>query len=370
MRIRDEIRLGVGTLLAIQVLTMVAAVALLARMTPAIDRILEENEKSIRAVERMLLVLAEPPTSDPRADESRHLRFDRALAEAQGNITEPSEEPVLERIAATHEAALVGDTEALATVRAELWALGDINRESMLAANASAKRLGTAGAWALVFLGLIGLVFSIAMMRRARGKLIHPVYELGAVLDACNRGDVHRRFNPAGASREFQEVAEVVNALVAEHFAERDRAPEVARQLDRVALLRLLDDEPDATVVCDPSGAIAAANDAALERLGGSEGPSLREALTRSCAGEPDAAWSVEPLAELGQLCRLRAPAGAQGAGLGSAPSSLVPPLPVSGSAGEPVSASLTSPDSPGSAEPGSEAAGADEAGDPPVAAS
>ena len=45
MRIRDEIRLGVGTLLAIQVLTMVAAVALLARMTPAIDRILEENDK-------------------------------------------------------------------------------------------------------------------------------------------------------------------------------------------------------------------------------------------------------------------------------------------------------------------------------------
>src|SRR5690606_10406021 len=86
MRIRDEVRLGVGALLAIQVLTMIAAVALLARMTPAIDQILENNEKSIRAVERMLLVLAEPPPG-PGQPDLRRAHFERALAEAQGNIT-------------------------------------------------------------------------------------------------------------------------------------------------------------------------------------------------------------------------------------------------------------------------------------------
>jgi PAS domain-containing protein len=304
MRIRDEIRLGVGTLLAIQVLTMIAAVALLARMTPAIDQILEENEKSIRAVERMLLALAEP-AHEPEQAELRRRHFARALAEAEGNITEPSEEPVLERIAIRQDAALAGDPEALTAIRTELWQLSDINRETMLAANASAKRLGTAGAWALVFLGLIGLVFSIMIMRRARLKLIHPVYELGAVLEACSRGDRHRRFNPASASREFQEVAEVVNVLVAEHFAERERGWEVAAKLDRVALLRLLDGETEATLVCDADGAIAAANDAALEQLGGLAGEQLREVLARVRAGEAVEGVSVEPLAELGSICRL-----------------------------------------------------------------
>lgn len=309
MRIRDEIRLGVGTLLAIQVLTMIAAVALLARMTPAIDGILEDNEKSIRAVERMLLALAEP-ASEPEQAELRRSHFARALAEAEGNITEPSEEPVLELIAIHQEAALAGDPDALTAIRTELWQLSDINRQTMLAANASAKRLGTAGAWALVFLGLIGLVFSIMIMRRARLKLIHPVYELGAVLEACSRGDQHRRFNPASASREFQEVAEVVNTLVAEHFAERERGWEVAAKLDRVALLRLLDGETEAVVVCDGNGALAAANEAALEQLGGPTGKQLREALARVCAGEAVDGVSVEPLAELGSICRFSAQDG------------------------------------------------------------
>ena len=75
MRIRDEIRLGVGTLLLVQILLMFAAVGLLSRMTPAIDQILEDNERSIHAVERMLVVLAEPPSSDPiRAADRRRPR--------------------------------------------------------------------------------------------------------------------------------------------------------------------------------------------------------------------------------------------------------------------------------------------------------
>jgi PAS domain-containing protein len=305
MRIRDEIRLGVGALLAIQVLTMIAAVALLARMTPAIGEILENNEKSIRAVERMLLALAEP---EPRFGEPdlRSAHFERALTEAEGNITEPEEEPVLARIAEYQEAALLGDAVALAIVREELWRLGDINRQSMLASNARAKRLGTAGAWVLVFLGLLGVVFSLSLMRRARAKLIRPVYELGAVLEACRAGDVHRRFNPSNASLEFREVAEVVNQLVTEHFAAREQSWEPSARLDRVALLRLLDAQTEPVLVCDPSGAIAAANEAALELLSGTEGNELRAALTGLGRGEPVESITVEPLGAEGFVCRYR----------------------------------------------------------------
>jgi PAS domain-containing protein len=306
MRIRDEIRLAVGALLAIQVLTMIAAVALLARMTPAIDQILEDNEKSIRAVERMLLAVAEP-APEPGERDRRRANFERALAEAQGNVTEASEEPVLARIVEHEEAALEGDPEARATLRAELWQLGDINRESMLDANSRAKRLGTAGAWALVFLGLIGVVCSLALMRRARVKLINPVYEIGAVLDACRAGDIHRRFNPSGASAEFREIAEVVNLLVSEHFSAREYGWDPIAKLDRVALLRLLDQASDPTFVCDASGTIAAANEAALEVLSGPAGVELRDAVARVSRGEAVEEITVEQLGELGFVCRVRA---------------------------------------------------------------
>lgn len=306
MRIRNEVRFGVGALLAIQILTMIAAVALLARMSPAIGQVLEDNEKSIRAVERMLMALASPPAEAKQGD-LRRLQFERALAEAAGNITDPREAPVLERIEGQHEAALAGDPAALAILRTDLWELSDINRDSMLQANDRAKQLGTAGAWALVFLGLIGLLFSMGLLRRARVKLINPVYELGSVLQACSKGDGHRRFSPGRASRDFQEVAEVVNALVSEHFTRRERDWETVAKLDRVALLRLLDREGDPTVVCKPDGAIAAANEAALELLSGATGADIRADLAQVCrAGAVVEGISVEPLHDAGLLCRLR----------------------------------------------------------------
>lgn len=305
MRIRDEIRLEVGALLAIQVLTMVAAVALLSRMTPALDQILQDNERSIRAVERMLLALAEPAAAPGQLD-LRRVNFERALTEAAGNITEPEERPAIERIFDHKDAALAGDPAALATLRTELWQLSIINRRSMLDASARAKRLGTAGAWAVVFLGLVGVVCSIALLRRARSKLINPVYEIGAVLEACRAGDIHRRFKPVGASTEFHEIAEVVNLLVSERSAARERDWEPSARLDRVALLRLLDRDSDPSFVCDASGAIAAANEAALDMLGGPAGAELREAIARVCSGEAVVGIEVEPLAQLGFVCRVR----------------------------------------------------------------
>jgi PAS domain-containing protein len=313
MRIRDEIRLGVGVLLAVQVLTMVAAVALLARMTPAIGVVLEENERSIRAVERMMLALSEPMPGPGEAD-FRRVHFERALEEAEGNITEPAEGPVIERITEYYDAALGGDGPALAAVRTDLWTLGDINRQSMLRANEQAKLLGTAGAWVLVFFGLLGLVLSIAVMRRARIKLIRPIYELEAMLRACSAGDSHRRFSPGDTSKEFHEVAAVVNTLVTEHFSQRERDWESIAKLDRVALVRLLDAQREPTLVCEVGGSIAAANDAALELLAGPSGARLRDLLVRACRGEPVVGISAEPLHDAGWLCRFQAQPDGSGA--------------------------------------------------------
>lgn len=304
MRIRDEIRLSVGTLLLVQVLTMVAAVGLLARMTPAIEQILEDNEKSIRAVEQMLVYLAEDPNDDPEREAARRRGFEAALAVAEGNITEDSELPVLDDISAHHEAALAHELDALELVRTRLRELGDINRQTMLDANDRAKRLGTAGAWALVFLGLVGLAGSIALMRRARVKLIEPVYELGAVLEACSSGDKYRRFAPGAGSREFHDVAEIINELVDEHFERGTQIWETSAKLDRLALLTLLDRSERPTLICDPSGEVRAANEVALERLHAGD-EQLRAKLAALARGEAPDGLDVEPLDDDGWICRM-----------------------------------------------------------------
>ena len=307
MRIREEIRLGVGALLAIQILALIAAVALLARMTPAIEQILVENEKSIAAIERMLSELAAPVGRDEQAQLVREQGFARALAEAEGNITEASEEPVIAAIAERSAAALAGDPRAIQQVRSQLWTLGEINRESMRVANTRAKRLGTAGAWALVLLGLLGVGLSIGILGRARVKLIDPIYEMGAVLEACSDGERHRRFRPSrAASREFHEVAEVVNLLVAEHFAGLARDWDTVAKLDRAALLRLLDGETGPVFVCDREGSVAAANTVGLELLAKGDGEALRSGLAKACAREPVTWVELEALPQCGWVCRVR----------------------------------------------------------------
>lgn len=305
MRIRDEIRLGVGTLLFVQILMMFAAVGLLARMTPAIDQILEDNERSIQAVERMLVVLAEPPSSEPGRLADRHRRFSQALEDARANITEERETPVIDEIDEQLGAGLAGDPAALAELRRDLGKLGDINRDAMHDSNLRAKRLGTAGAWVLALLGLVGLGLSIMVMRRFQAKLIRPVYELGAVLEACSAGDRHRRFNPADASSEFREVAQVVNSLVGEHFGRIERDWEKVAKLDRTALLWLLDRRSEPTFVCSEDGAILASNQAGLDALRQQGGPTLRERIVRVSKGETIAGMQVEPLRDVGWMVTL-----------------------------------------------------------------
>lgn len=302
MRIRGELRLSVGVLLLVQVLTMVAAVALLGRMTPAIDQVLEENEKSIRAVGDMLVALAEVPRDEQDAS-ARERAFERALAVAQGNITEPSEAPLLDSIATEYGRALEREPEALERVRSDLDTLGHINRQSMVEANERAKRLGTAGAWVLVVLGLLGLLLSLALMRRASVKLIEPVYELTSVLEACNEGDPHRRYRPRAASWEFQHVARVVNELVAEHFAEGEQSWAKVAKLDRLALLAVVDELPGALWVCDLRGKLHAANARALELLE-ADTQEIHAALQQAATAEPPPGFTVVELDGVGWLCR------------------------------------------------------------------
>jgi hypothetical protein len=220
-------------------------------------------------------------------------------------VTDEREPAVIAAIEDRYGDGLAGDRVALMQLQADLSKLGDINRDAMHDANLRAKRLGTAGAWVLILLGLVGLGGSIAVIRRFQAKLIRPVYELSAVLEACSEGDLHRRFNPADASSEFRDVAQVVNSLVSEHFGRIERDWEKVAKLDRSALLWLLDRRSEPTFVCGEAGTILASNHAGLDALRQHGGPELRDRIVRACKGEAIAGVQVEPLRDVGWVCML-----------------------------------------------------------------
>src|SRR5690606_17614855 len=92
-------------------------------------------------------------------------------------------------------------------------------------------------------------------------------------------------------------------------------------RLDRLALLRLLDTQPDPVFVVEPGGRVAAANHAALDAVGGPDREPIREALTRVGCGESVDGLAVEPLADAGFVCRLPAQGGSLATGSIGGPS-------------------------------------------------
>tara|TARA_B100001750_G_scaffold99672_1_gene78918 strand:+ start:1365 stop:2246 length:882 start_codon:yes stop_codon:yes gene_type:complete len=258
VKLERQLRVLLTMLVALQAMTAVAGIGLLERMTPAIGEILAENVRSVAAVETMLARLAEPPTDHHRAT------FAEALAVAQGNVTEEVERAELATIEATWEAGFDGDPEAHEqTVRA-LLRLGEINREAMAGADADARRLGSAGRWALAFLAILGFIVSFVAVGRARHRVLEPLADLLATARASRKGDVHRRCT-LEQGLEITEVAETLNELLDDR---QRRQPTIQGILRQEALPTLLDLSPEPVVLIDAAGTVVAANAPALDVLG------------------------------------------------------------------------------------------------------
>ena len=279
MHLRRELFLWIGAVLLIELLTAAGAVGLFGRMTPAVAGILEENVRSTGAVERMLAVLA--GTGDPS---SRRRALWDAFAVAKGNLTEAEEGPLLEQIEADLDDALV-DEIVRRRVVASLMELARINQASMHRADERAQRLGIAGAWAAVALGMTGLFVGVLVLRRLDRRLVLPLQDLHEVLSAASRGEGLRRAHVRAGPKELQRIGEEVDRLLderlahqmSEHASSRDR-------LDRAALLRILDAQQAPIAILDAAGGIVATNTAADARLDDDE--TLRRTLGRVPDGD------------------------------------------------------------------------------------
>ncbi len=269
MRPTAEARLGIASLLVVQLVTSVAGVSLLGRMSPAIERILTENVYSTAAVEDMLAISAEG--GDP-------LDFAEALDRARNNITEPGEAELIDRIDAAAKRVEDGESGARAELLDALRDLSELNRRSIAEADQEARQMGLAGAWAMAALGFLGFLASLVSFRRMEARVLAPIVEIDAVLAAAREGDPHRRCALPATSPEGARAMDNLNWLL-DQLAKKER-PVVEDARLREALVASLDRITDRTVVvADRHGAVIAANHLAWEGLGESPRALARRAL-------------------------------------------------------------------------------------------
>ena len=212
MRLRTELRLGIGALLAVQALTTLAAVSLLGRMGPAVDVVMQENVVSIEAAEDMLAAVA-----DPSPESTQH--FIDGLARARANVTEEAEPALLDVLEARGPAALNGDAEARHDTVKAARALAEVNRDGMAKASVAARWRAFAGAWSAVLLGLLSFALSLVLTRRLRARIDDPLQELAAALEGVQEGCAVRR------------VSELVNRLLDDRRSTRSCRSSVAREM-------------------------------------------------------------------------------------------------------------------------------------------
>jgi len=275
MKLRRDLLLSVGALVAFNLLVALSTVSLLSRMSPAIEQILQANVVSIQATEEMLRLLA-MGGSEPLGEVQRE-QFGAALQRAQNNITEPDELEVVTRIRERHEAALAGDVAARQVVIVALGDLVAINRDAMIAEDRRAQRMGTAGAWSAVFIAVLGFLVSLIVIRRLRRSIVEPLAELYATLEAARKGDRFRRCTGLATPPEIKRIFHAVNEMLDEQERKRGGGNMSARR----ALEHLLEEQRQPAFVVDGGGQLVAANRRGLEQLESEQGEALRQQLAR-----------------------------------------------------------------------------------------
>jgi PAS domain-containing protein len=291
MEARREFLLGIIVLVGFQVLTSFGAIALLTRMSPAIERILAENVYTIEGAEEILAVVASEEISP---DEPQNVeRFEKALQRVKSNITEPGEARVIQIIERDGMQAISGNAAAVTSTVEALRELVAINHAAMRRAGAEAKRLGAAGAWAAVLLAVAGFSVSLIVARRLRQRILDPLAEIYEVLESGEQGNRYRRCYTADVPFQVRHLLESINALLDRGAAQETTIVGSVDDRERAVMLHLLEQQPDPVAVVDEHGEIVAANQKALTLLSGPGADEIRQTLRQAPSKDSPSPWKV-----------------------------------------------------------------------------
>jgi len=213
MRFAQSIRIGVWLLIGLNLLMALGSIWIFMRMAPAIEVIIDRNERSLQACEEMLASLA-MITDDSAANEVLKANFEDALKRAQNNITEKDEPAALKSIGADFDAAFLGNMASRSKTISAIILLGKINREAMIEADQRARQFGYAGAWGVVFMA-VGVFFAGMLFKRSLFRnLVKPLEEIHTVISARRKGDIMRRCTGADLPRDVKIVFNDINEFL------------------------------------------------------------------------------------------------------------------------------------------------------------
>lgn len=214
MELRRELLLTIGILVAINLLLAFGSIGLLVRMGPAIERILQENVYSIIAAEQMLAVIADAGGAPLSSQEQQKVK--KALEHAKRNVTLEAERPVLASLTSDLPALFSGDSSKRHQAIRSIQQLIRINRQAMSKVDQRARRLGNAGAWAAVLIGLASFLLSVLVIVRLQKRFVRPLVNLHEVLEGAHQGNRLRRCQLSDAPSEVRQVMQSVNRLLDE----------------------------------------------------------------------------------------------------------------------------------------------------------
>ncbi len=213
MQLRRELILYLATLVLLNVALAFISTGLFARMGPVISLILTDNVPSMDAATDILSEFAAAP--GPLSPDAL-ARADAALARAEANITESSEKAPIASIRRLLPPAATGEPAARAALIDAVHSLNVANRQAMSTVSDNARRLGSAGAWTAVFVGVSSLGLGLLIILQLRRRLVLPVLELHDVLRSVRHGDRFRRCRQMEAPIELKETAQSVNVILDE----------------------------------------------------------------------------------------------------------------------------------------------------------
>ena len=213
MRLAQAVRVGAWVLMGLNLLMAVGAIALFNRMAPAIAVIIERNERSIGACVDMLASLA-GTGSDAAFSTAGAEAFRAAFIRARDNVTEAQEPEILEHMDRRLPALFRGEAAARAAMVDDTRLLVRINREAMVRADRQAQQLGRAGAWGVVFMALAVFLAGVVFIRGLTARVVRPLEEIHAVINAHRGGESMRRCSGADLPQDVVAVFTGINELL------------------------------------------------------------------------------------------------------------------------------------------------------------
>jgi methyl-accepting chemotaxis protein len=204
MKLAQSVRLGAWFLISLNLVMAFGSIWIFMRMAPAIEIIIEQNERSLHACEEMLSCLA-------LVDQSAKVdllqsEFLKALQRAKNNITEKDEPIAIEAINRNYIQAFKGNLEGKKKTVAAIQHLSQINRAAMVTADRKARQFGTAGAWGIVFMASAVFMVGMLFMRDLKRSLVKPLEEIHSVIRAVKTGDNMRRCTGPDAPQDIRSI--------------------------------------------------------------------------------------------------------------------------------------------------------------------